>query len=237
MISVTAIPLSLIAAIVVLYWRGQTVNTMVLAGLVIALGEVVDDAIIDVENIIRRLRLNRQSPAAAKCVSSRARRLAGSAQRGGLRHVHRRAGVSAGVLSWKGLAGSFFRPLAMAYVLAIVASLGVALIVTPALSLMLLPQAVAAEHRDSPVVTMCKRVYRRLLPPLVRRPWATLGARPLCAVAFLLLIPLLGEELMPKFKETDFLDALGREAGHRHRCHEPHHDAGQRRNDGRRRAS
>ena len=58
LISVTAIPLSLIAAIVVLYWRGQTVNTMVLAGLVIALGEVVDDAIIDVENIMRRLRLN-----------------------------------------------------------------------------------------------------------------------------------------------------------------------------------
>ena len=59
LISLTAIPLSLLAAALVLYyWRG-TINTMVLAGLVIALGEVVDDAIIDVENILRRLRLNR----------------------------------------------------------------------------------------------------------------------------------------------------------------------------------
>ena len=57
-ISATAIPLSLIAAMLVLYYRGGTINTMVLAGLVIALGEVVDDAIIDVENIMRRLRLN-----------------------------------------------------------------------------------------------------------------------------------------------------------------------------------
>src|SRR5690606_22242301 len=61
-ISSTAIPLSLIAAVMVLYWRGGTINTMVLAGLVIALGEVVDDAIIDVENIMRRLRLNAKLP-------------------------------------------------------------------------------------------------------------------------------------------------------------------------------
>ena len=61
-ISITAIPLSLVAAALVLRWRGETLNTMVLAGLVIALGEVVDDAIIDVENILRRLRQNRALP-------------------------------------------------------------------------------------------------------------------------------------------------------------------------------
>ena len=59
LISLSAIPLSLLAAAVVLHYRGGTLNTMVLAGLVIAVGEVVDDAIIDVENIMRRLRLNR----------------------------------------------------------------------------------------------------------------------------------------------------------------------------------
>ena len=62
LISIVAIPLSLIAAALVLRYRGGTINTMVLAGLVIALGEVVDDAIIDVENIVRRLRLNRELP-------------------------------------------------------------------------------------------------------------------------------------------------------------------------------
>ena len=69
LISATAIPLSLLAAVLVLSWRGGTVNTMVLAGLVIALGEVVDDAIIDVENIMRRLRLNAQIARAAQTVS------------------------------------------------------------------------------------------------------------------------------------------------------------------------
>lgn len=203
-ISVTAIPLSLMAAIVVLYWRGQTVNTMVLAGLVIALGEVVDDAIIDVENIIRRLRLNRQSPQPRSAFSVV---LDASLE-------VRSAVVYATfivilafmpVFFLEGLAGSFFRPLAMAYVLAILASLGVALIVTPALSLILLPRAAQSDHRESPLVSVLKRAYRRLLPPLVLRPKTTLAATGAICVSFLMLLPLLGEELMPKFKETDFL--------------------------------
>ena len=68
-ISVTAIPLSLAIALLLLRWRGETINTMILAGLIIALGEVVDDAIIDVENILRRLRQNRCSP--SRCRRSR----------------------------------------------------------------------------------------------------------------------------------------------------------------------
>ena len=80
LISATAIPLSLIAAVLILYWRGGTVNTMVLAGLVIALGEVVDDAIIDVENIARRLRLIRQCGMRREALPGRLRCIAGSAQ-------------------------------------------------------------------------------------------------------------------------------------------------------------
>ena len=97
-ISLTAIPLSLLAAALVLHYRGGTLDTMVIAGLIIALGEVVDDAIIDVENIVRRLRLNRAPGRAAPGVRRRARGVARSAQRRRLRQRDRRAGVPAGVL-------------------------------------------------------------------------------------------------------------------------------------------
>ncbi len=138
LISAMAIPLSLIAAIMVLYLRGGTVNTMVLAGLVIALGEVVDDAIIDVENIMRRLRLNAvaENPQSAFQVVLDASMEVRSAV------VYATIIVILAFLPvffLEGLSGSFFRPLAASYILAILASLAVALTVTPAMSLMLLP--------------------------------------------------------------------------------------------------
>ena len=97
LISIIAIPLSLIAAALVLRYRGGTLDTMVIAGLIIALGEVVDDAIIDVENIMRRLRLNAAAGHPRSRVPGRSRRVGRSAQRRGLRQHHRRAGVRAGV--------------------------------------------------------------------------------------------------------------------------------------------
>ena len=87
LISLAAIPLSLVAAILAITAMGATINTMVLAGLVIAVGEVVDDAIIDVENIVRRLRLNRAAGQPAVGLPGRARRLARGPQRGRLRHA------------------------------------------------------------------------------------------------------------------------------------------------------
>ena len=98
LISIIAIPLSLIAAALVLRYRGGTLNTMVIAGLVIALGEVVDDAIIDVENIVRRLRLNRGGGPSALGVPGRARRVARGPQRRRLRQPDRRPRVRAGLL-------------------------------------------------------------------------------------------------------------------------------------------
>ena len=120
-----------------LTWSGATINTMVLAGLVIALGEVVDDAIIDVENIVRRLRLNRAagSPQSAfQVVLDASLEVRSAVVYASLIVVL----VFLPVFFLDGLAGAFFRPLALAYVLAILASLLVALTVTPALSYMLL---------------------------------------------------------------------------------------------------
>ena len=203
LITLTAIPLSLVAAAVVMRYRGGTIDTMVLAGLVIALGEVVDDAIIDVENIVRRLRLNRalDTPRAPFCVVLDASVEVRSAV------VYASLIVTLvflPVFFLGGLAGAFFHPLATAYVVAILASLVVALIVTPALSLMLLPRA-AAEHTEPPAVTRLKARYRRVLPRVLGRPATamrvSLGAMLVAAASF----PLLAEQFLPNFKEYDFL--------------------------------
>ncbi len=124
-ISLTAIPLSLLAAVLVLRYRGGTLDTMVIAGLIIALGEVVDDAIIDVENIVRRLRLNRALPEprpAFDVVLEASLEVRSAVVYGSVIVTL----VFLPVFLLDGLAGSFFRPLALSYVLAIAASLLVA---------------------------------------------------------------------------------------------------------------
>jgi CzcA family heavy metal efflux pump len=201
-ISLTAIPLSLLAAALVLYYRGGTLDTMVIAGLIIALGEVVDDAIIDVENIVRRLRLNRTLPdprPAFDVVLDASLEVRSAVVYGSLIVVL----VFMPVFLLDGLAGSFFRPLALSYVLAIAASLLVALVVTPALSLLLLPQAV--HERESPLVTWLKARYVRVLPRLVDAPRQAIAIIAVSLVAAIAAFPFLGEEFLPHFKEYDFL--------------------------------
>ena len=169
LISIIAIPLSLIAAALVLRYRGGTLDTMVIAGLIIALGEVVDDAIIDVENIVRRLRLNAAAGhprSAFDVVLDASVEVRSAVVYGSLIVIL----VFIPVFLLEGLAGSFFRPLALSYVLAILASLLVALIVTPALSLLLLPKH--THEREAPVVTRLKGRYRRWLPRIDRRAQA-----------------------------------------------------------------
>ena len=203
LISLTAIPLSLLAAAVILYLRGGTLNTMVIAGLVIAVGEVVDDAIIDVENVMRRLRLNHAlaNPLPAFKVVFEASIEVRSAVVYASLIV---ALVFLPVFFLDGLAGTFFRPLALSYVLAILASLIVALSVTPALCLLLLPGA--REHRqDAPLVRVLKRGYRALLPKLTGRPWWAVAFLVIAFVGTGIALPKLGEEFLPNFKETDFL--------------------------------
>ncbi len=202
-ISLTAIPLSLLAAAVAMRYQGGLIDTMVLAGLVIALGEVVDDAIIDVENIVRRLRLNAESgtPRAPFRVILDASLEVRSAVVYASLIV---ALVFLPVFFLGGLAGAFFRPLATAYVIAILASLVVALIITPALSLLLLPSHVS-KHGETPLVAWLKRHYRRMLPRFVddgQRATRVIGGALLAAA---LTVPFLGEEFLPHFKEYDFL--------------------------------
>ncbi len=205
-ISLSAIPLSLLAAGVVLHFLGGTLNTMVLAGLVIAVGEVVDDAIIDVENVSRRLRQWRAergapSPNQLFRIVLKASLEVRSAVVFASLIV---ALVFVPVFFLDGLAGTFFRPLAFAYVLAIMASLVVALTVTPALCLLLLPGA-RERQADAPLVRSLKRGYRAMLPAFVARPRLAAGFLAAAFTVTGLALPKLGEEFLPNFKETDFL--------------------------------
>ncbi|HEX8860149.1 MAG TPA: efflux RND transporter permease subunit [Actinomycetes bacterium] len=203
LISLVSIPLSLVAAGFVLFVRGATINTMILAGLVIAVGVVVDDAIIDIENILRRLR---QYRAEGTDKSTAAIVLEASLEVRGPIIYATLIIVAAAVPVYflEGLTGSFFRPLAFSYGLAVLASLVVALTVTPALALLLLRGA-PLERRGSPLVAWLQRGYGSLLARVVRRPrWAYATVAAFLALG-LAVAPLLGESLFPQFKERDFL--------------------------------
>jgi CzcA family heavy metal efflux pump len=204
LISLTAIPLSLVTAALILHWRGTTLNTMIIAGLAIALGEVVDDAIIDVENVLRRLRQNEAAghPRGAFEVVLEASLEVRSAVVYATVIV---ALVFIPVFFLEGLAGAFFRPLAISYVLAVTASLAVALIITPALSLILLPRASRSEHKDTHFVRFLKSLYRRMLPPLLGRPILVVAVLAVLFVVTGISVTQLGEEFLPHFQEYDFL--------------------------------
>ncbi len=203
LISITAIPLSLIAAGLVLFLRDATINTMILAGFVIALGAVVDDAIVDVENIVRRLREHRKQggkTSIAKIILEASFEVRHAIIFSTLIEII----ALAPIFFMEGLSGAFFKPLALSYALAVVASTVVALTVTPAMSYILLRNA-PLEKRESPLVKFLHRGYDRILGHIMRTPipaYATVGVIALIGV---LITPRLGQELLPSFKERDFL--------------------------------
>jgi len=202
-VCIIAIPLSLLAAGLVLAELGASVNTMVLAGFVIALGVVVDDAILDVENILRRLRLARREGSAR---STAAIILDASLEvRGPIFYATLIVILSVlPVMFMEGLAGAFFRPLIGAYVLAIAASLAVAITVTPALCLILLNDR-SVTGRESPVLLWLVRHYNRALAPVTRSPLPAYALVAAITAVGGVTWTQLGHSLLPDFRERDFL--------------------------------
>lgn len=206
LISAVTIPLSLTASALVLHLRGVTINTMILAGFVIALGAVVDDAIVDCENIVRRLRIHR-SVSDDRSVPTTARIIfdASVEVRGAVVYASMIEALALlPVFFLQGLTGAFFRPLATGYALAVAVSTLVALISTPALAMLLLRKA-PLERRQSPLVGWLQRGYERVLAAVIRTPrpaFVTVGALMVAGVA---TVPFLGQSLLPTFQERDFL--------------------------------
>jgi len=201
-ISITAIPLSLLIAVIVLDYFGVTLNTLTLGGFAIAIGEVVDDAIIDVENIFRRLRDNRDagSPRSAFRVVLDASIEVRSAVVYATFVV---ALVFIPVLTMSGIQGKLFAPLGIAYILATLASLLVALTVTPALCLLLLARS--KETKEPGFLTRLKAAHHRVLETLSGHPlWVMAFPVLLCAAAVPMMLSF-GGELLPEFQEGNLI--------------------------------
>lgn len=199
LISLTAIPLSLLAAIVVLWAGGIGLNTLTLGGLAIAVGEVVDDAIIDVENIHRRLRENARSGSprsAAAVVLSASLEVRGAVVYATFIVVL----VFVPVFFLSGLQGRLFAPLGYAYALAVLASLAVALTLTPALALLLLPGSSGAV--EPPLLRLLQGTYDRLIRRLDRELPLILTSIAILVTAAGWALYHFGGESLPELREN-----------------------------------
>lgn len=202
-ISALAIPLSLISAAAMLSLAGFTINIMVLGGLAIALGEVVDDAIIDTENVYRRLRENRAAGLPLpgwQVVLTASLEVRSSV----VYATFIVALVFVPLLTLGGVAGKLFAPLGLAYILAILASLVVALTVTPALSCLLLARSTLGVA-EPPLVAALKQSYVRTLRTVERHATAVMTSVAIVLTAALAALPLLAAEFIPHLKEGHYI--------------------------------
>lgn len=202
-ISVLAIPLSLVTAVFALKLFGITINTMTLGGMAIAIGALVDDAVIDVENVFRRLRENRHLPASQRTsvyeVIFR-----------GSKEIRASIVTATFIISivfvplffLSGIEGRMLRPLGLAYIVAIMASLVVALTVTPALAAYLLPTSKTLDsEEESWIVRNLKAAYARTLDPVLRHPVPVMAGAAALVVAAIAVVPVLGRSFLPEFQE------------------------------------
>jgi CzcA family heavy metal efflux pump len=201
-ISLTAIPLSLVVAILALHLMGLTLNTMTLGGLTIAIGAVVDDAIIGVENIFRRLKENRALPEPERkdeygVITSAAAEILNSIVFATLIIIL----VFVPLFFLSGLEGRMLAPLGIAYVISIAASLVVALTVTPAMCAYLFPGSTTLDDTESRVMRWLKAGYAPMLRAAQRRPSLVLGSVAVVFVATMLIVPFLGRSFLPEFNE------------------------------------
>ncbi|MEA2463180.1 MAG: hypothetical protein QOJ98_927, partial [Acidobacteriota bacterium] len=201
-ISCAAIPLSLLAAVAVMQQLGFTLNTMTLGGLAIAIGEVVDDAVIDIENILRRLR--ERGPGLA--VRDRLEIILDASIEVRSAVVYATLSVIAvffPILTMSGLSGKLFAPMALAYIFAILASLVVALTVTPALALLL----TRSHEADQPPrwVNRLRSRYTQLLARVETRGKAVIAVCAVVTVAGLASVFFLPTEFLPELREGHYL--------------------------------
>jgi Cu(I)/Ag(I) efflux system membrane protein CusA/SilA len=200
-ITLTAIPLSVLATTIVFHLFGLGINTMTLGGLAIAIGELVDDAIVDVENVFRRLKEN----------------TAAGSPKGYLRVIYEASSevrnsiilstivvvlVFLPLFALGGIEGRLFAPLGIAYIVSILASLVISLTVTPVLCAYLLPSSKAVEKAgDGAVVRALKNAAVRILDFTLPRPLQVLGVALLLVLGSLALLPLMGRNFLPEFNE------------------------------------
>jgi CzcA family heavy metal efflux pump len=203
LISLLAIVLSVTAAALVLLWRGAGFNALILTGVLMALTVIIDDAIIDVNNIRKRLK-ERDREGTEQSIMSVIGDAAAEMRGPALYATLIIALVVVPVFLLQGLSGEFFRPLVVSYLIAVVVSMAVALLVTPALSLLLFGNG-PVERRESPVMAALRRGYDALLARVVGAVYPMLIFGIIAILIGLAIIPFLERSLIPSFKQTDLL--------------------------------
>jgi len=200
-ITLTAIPLSIVITGLVFKWMGMSINTMTLGGLAVAIGELVDDAIVDVENIFRRLRENARRPdpkPALRVVYEASSEVRNSIVFSTILVVL----VFVPLFALGGMEGKLFTPLGVAYIVSILASLVVSLTVTPVLSYWLLPNARFMGHeKDGLLLRVLKVLAGWAIRLSVRHPAPILGAVAIAVGASVAVVIGLGRDFLPPFNE------------------------------------
>ncbi|MBU3698203.1 efflux RND transporter permease subunit [Dechloromonas sp.] len=200
LISLTAIPLSILTAILVFKWLGLSINTMTLGGLAIAIGELVDDAVVDIENILRRLR---EKAATGQPYSVRQTVIAASLEvRTAIVYATLIiALVFVPLFALPGIEGRLFVPLGVAYIVSILASLAVSVLVTPVLASYLLPALVRHDHGETRLVGWLKAHYRQALARVLAAPRLPVALAGVAVVLATLAVPFFPTTFLPPFNE------------------------------------
>lgn len=205
-ISLLAIPLSVLTTVIVFQFMGLSINTMTLGGLAIAIGVVVDDAVVDVENIYRRLGQHR---AAGERDGRSAEEVVADAS------IEVRSGILYAtaiivlvflpLFALSGIEGRLFAPLGIAFIISILASLLVSMTVTPVLAYWLIPRMKHLAEQDSPVVKILKHLQRRGLEWCFARPAFVVGLPAVAVVLAIWAGAMLPRAFLPSFNEGTVL--------------------------------
>jgi CzcA family heavy metal efflux pump len=202
LITLTAIPLSFVVTLIYFKWAGITINTMTLGGIAVAIGMVVDDAIVDVENVFRRLRQNRHLPnprPVLRVIADASAEVRNSILYATLLIIL----VFIPLFGLGGIEGRLFAPIGVATIVAMIASFIVSLTVIPALCSYLLPRMKRMAHeKDGWLVRQLKEFDRRfVLKYTLRHPWWVMGLALVMVVGAFALYPKMGKEFLPEFNE------------------------------------
>ncbi len=201
--SLTSMPLSILLTIIVFYLFGITINTMTLGGIAVAIGDVVDDSIVDIENIYRRLRENKQLPLVEQQPPIDVIFSASSEIRNSIVYATFIVVlVVVPLFMMSGLEGRLFAPLGIAYIIALLCSLAVSLTFTPVLASVLLPRApFLADKREPLFLRWLKANDERMLRWTLQRPRLVLGLVAVVVLLSCLTLPWMGGEFLPPFNE------------------------------------
>jgi HME family heavy-metal exporter len=202
LIALTAIPVSICLTALVFRYFGLSINTMTLGGLAIAIGGLVDDAVVDVENILRRLRLERAKPASERMATLAVVRAASLEVRSGILYATAIIVlVFLPLFALPGLEGRLFVPLGIAFIVSTLASLLVSMTLTPVLASWLLPRLAQHDHGDTRLLAGLKQHYRRGLSAALDRPRAVLAAAGLAVALATAAVPFFPTSFLPPFNE------------------------------------